>query len=111
MYQDTVKRAYLPRAARFAPQGAGRSSSRPLVWIFISALFIAAILSVWSNAKVVSLGYEISNITDRLLKQQRINEKLKGERARLKAPGRLEPIAKKRLGLAPPGADQVVVLK
>jgi cell division protein FtsL len=84
---------------------------RSALGLLTVAIFLAAILSVWSSSKVVSLGYEISIESHRLQKVKEINAKLKSELAMLKSPGRLEPIAKELLHMAPPDNRQIVIIK
>jgi len=87
------------------------AEKRHMLWILVLLFFVFAILSVWSRAKVVSLGYEISRESRHLQEVSDLNEKLKAEVAMLKSPGRLEPIAKKKFGLLPPRNHQIVFLK
>ena len=113
MYNAAVKKEGLlrPRVLNTQSVSHGEKDGRPTLWILTVAIFLAAMLSVWSSSKVVSLGYEISVESHRLQKVKEINAKLKSELAMLKSPGRLEPIAKEFLYLAPPGNRQIVIIK
>jgi len=79
--------------------------------MLIGAIFVSSILCVWSRAAVTRLGYEISRETRAYVELKEVNDVLRAEAARLKAPGRLEPIARKRLGLLPPQNHQIVLMK
>lgn len=81
------------------------------IWMFAIAILLSSILCVWSRAKVISLGYEISKSSRQLNELKNSNEKLIAEVAMLKAPGRLEAIARKQLGLLPPKNTQIVFIK
>lgn len=81
------------------------------VWMLIGGIFVASILCVWSRATVIRLGYDISSETRTYVELKEANDALRAETARLKAPGRLEPIARKRLGLLPPKNHQIVLMK
>jgi len=76
-----------------------------------AAILSSSILCVWSRAKVTAIGYEISRETRRLKNQTEINEQLRSELAALKAPGRLEPIAREELGLRPPENRQIIFMQ
>ncbi len=108
MYQVAAKNGGLPR------QGAvpRKLADRPMaVWLVVAAILFSSILCVWSRAKVTAIGYEISQETRHLRNQAELYEKLRAEVAVLKAPGRLEPIAKEELGLRPPENRQIVFMQ
>lgn len=111
MYHVAVKNENLTRQRAAERHVASRSERRYMLWIFVLLFFLFAILSVWSRARVVSLGYEISRESRHLQEVMDLNEKLKAEVAMLKSPGRLEPIAKEKFGLLPPRNHQIVFLK
>ena len=106
-----IKRGALPRPAVLDGQTVSKDEGRPVRWLLIAMIFLVALLCVWSRAKVVSVGYEISQENRRLTEARKLNEKLRAELAMLRAPGRLEPIAKSRLKLLPPKNDQIVLMK
>lgn len=111
MYHVAVKNENLARQKTAVRQVASRSERRHMLWLFVLLFFVFAILSVWSRARVVSLGYEISKESRHLQEVKDLNEKLKAELAMLKSPGRLEPIAQEKFGLLPPKNHQIVFLK
>ncbi len=108
MYQVAAKNGGLPRQRTESRKLADRPM---LTWLIVAAILFSSILCVWSRAKVTSIGYEISQETRRLRNQVELNEQLRAELAMLKAPGRLEPIAKEELGLRPPKNRQIVFMQ
>jgi cell division protein FtsL len=111
LYNVAANRGGVARAKALASQEARGSDNSLLVWALVAAILFSSILCVWSRAKVTSLGYEISNETRRLGELREMNEKLKAEVAMLKAPGRLEPIAREKLNLMPPENHQIVLMR
>ena len=72
---------------------------------------IVSVFHVWSRFKMVDLNLQISD-SSRLLKEAEQEQKrLKLEVASLKAPSRIESIAKNELGMALPSQQQVVLVK
>lgn len=71
---------------------------------------LAALFYVWTQVTTVRLGYELSKAAkahQRLLEE---NRGLRIEVAALKAPERLQRLAKIHHGLAPPRTEQVIEL-
>lgn len=113
MYPATAKRGTPSRAKVLASQSIkaeGIQFSLPLL-IVVGGILLTSILCVWSRADVTRLGYEISRETKTQNELKEVNIALKAELARLTAPGRLEPIARKKLGLLPPENHQIVLMK
>lgn len=111
MYQVAAKRGGIPKTRALDSQVVRGGDNSMAVWVLAGAVFLAAILCVWSRARVISLGYEISKESRHLLELKETNEGLRAELAMLKAPGRLEPIARRRLNLSPPKNHQIVLLR
>jgi cell division protein FtsL len=81
----------------------------PAVLLF--ALFAAVgILHVTSRVLVVDMGYRLSRAEAESRTLTRDNDRLKLELATLKAPARLERVAKEQLGMAMPKGGAVVSL-
>ena len=79
--------------------------------IVLSCLLVAlALLLVWQRLRVVQLGYVLSTAAKLERSLEQTNRELKLELATLTAPGRLEAMAQKRLGLKDPESGQVVIL-
>ncbi len=69
-----------------------------------------ALLHVWLRLQVVHMGYELSTTSKLQNQLEQENRELKVELATLTSPDRLEAMARKRLGLAPPEKGQIVIL-
>ena len=93
------------------------SSAEHGVDIFAYALAIlgiitlVAIFHVWSRVKVVDLNLQVSEMRRQLKEQEQEQGRLKLEVASLKAPARIETIAKGELGMSLPTEQQVIVIK
>jgi len=111
LYNVAANRGGVARARALASQETRGVDNALLVWALVAAILFSSILCVWSRAKVTSLGYEISSENRRLDELKDMNEKLKAEVAMLRAPGRLEPIARERLDLMPPENHQIVLMR
>ena len=80
-------------------------------WLAFMGLFIAELLFyTWSRVQCVQIRYEISEITANQKQLERLQDNLKIERARLKAPRRISEIAKQQLGLIAPTSKQLIVI-
>ncbi len=74
------------------------------------ALMAVALFYVWSHIHMTELEYLVAaemSVKEKLLEEQ---QKLKVEIATLKAPQRLEALAKERLQMTYPTRDQVIIL-
>ncbi len=69
-----------------------------------------ALLHVWLRLQVVNMGYVLSTTSKLQNQLEQEHRELKVELATLTSPDRLEAMAHKRLGLAPPEKGQVIVL-
>jgi cell division protein FtsL len=80
-------------------------------WLAFMGLFIAELLFyTWSRVQCVQIRYEISEITANQKQLERLQDNLKIELARLKAPQRISEIAKQQLGLVAPTSKQLIVI-
>ncbi|GAB6904835.1 conserved hypothetical protein [Desulfosarcina cetonica] len=112
-------------AKRIAPRSAGRESdtlgsarnrklrpkgkSRAGLWIGLMALlFLESLVYAWCRVQCVNTGFAIDHETSRHQALLRERSTLKIELARLKSPGRIETIARTRLGLISPQAQQTM---
>lgn len=81
----------------------------PAVLLF--SLFAAVgMLHVTSRVMVVDMGYRLSRAESESRSLTRENDRLKLELATLKAPGRLERVAREQLGMTMPAGSAVVSL-
>lgn len=72
---------------------------------------IMALLYVWIRIQVIHLGYEVSKIrkeTQELSEQKGL---LKAEVETLKAPMRIESVAREKFGMRLPQTDEVVIIE
>jgi cell division protein FtsL len=89
----------------------GRVLLHLLPAVMLAALFAAVgILHVTSRVLVVDMGYRLSKAQSEASTLTRENDRLKLELATLKAPARLERLAREQLGMImPPGSAVVAV--
>ena len=84
-----------------------------VVRLIVVALLVTAtaLTYVWFRISITSIDYRIAgemHRRDALLEE---NRKLKVEIATLKSPGRIESIARAKLGMCYPERDQVIFLR
>ncbi|MFL5346978.1 MAG: cell division protein FtsL [Hyalangium sp.] len=90
----------------------GRVLLHLLPAVMLSALFVAVgILHVTSRVLVVDMGYRLSKAQGEANTLTRENDRLKLELATLKAPARLERLAREQLGMMMPPGSAVVSLQ
>lgn len=78
---------------------------------FIVLLALIALFFVWSRIQVISFEYDISRLEGELRAQKQQNQQLRLEAATLRSPSRIERIARQKLGLRTPSAQQVIMVK
>lgn len=111
MYPVAAKSPNLAKQKNLAHRTQKEGEWNLAIWLIVFSVFLSLILCVWSRAKVTAIGYEISQETRRLSDLEENNYKLRAKLAMLKAPGRLEPIAREELGLRPPENKQIVLMR
>ncbi|MGD9081052.1 MAG: cell division protein FtsL [Desulfobacterales bacterium] len=80
-------------------------------WLVFMGLFITELfVYTWSRVQCVQVRYEISEITANQEQLVRLQDNLKIELARLKAPRRISKIAKQQLGLVAPTSKQLIIV-
>ena len=90
----------------------GRVLLHLLPAVLLCALFVAVgILHVTSRVLVVDMGYRLSKAESESRSLTRENDRLKLELATLKAPARLEKLAREQLGMIMPPGSAVVALQ
>jgi cell division protein FtsL len=81
------------------------------LWIVLMVLFfVEALFYAWCRVQCVNAGYGIERENRRHQALLKGRNTLKIELARLKSPERIEAIARTRLGLVMPDAQQTVTL-
>jgi cell division protein FtsL len=99
---------------RTLPNIHGVSLGRPRLFplfTFIAVLLVLSLFFVWSRLQVVHLEYEISSLEGRLREANQDVQRLRLEAASLRSPARIEQVAKSRIGLRLPTADQVIPIE
>jgi cell division protein FtsL len=82
-----------------------------LVSTVLGAVLVALVLlHVWLRLQVVQMGYVLSTTAKLQNQLEQENRELRVEIATLTSPERLEDMARRRLGVAPPQKGQVIVL-
>lgn len=76
-----------------------------MLFLFFAA---AGVVHVTSRVMVVDAGYKLSRLQNEQRTLARENSKLRLELATLKSPGRLEQLARTKLGMAPPHPGSVL---
>ncbi len=99
-----------PAATRPArPSRGGTPAVRPTVLVVLGGLLACtfAMGYVWIRLRVVDLGYQLG-------KESRLSQQLDDENRRLrvaveslKAPGRIERVAREKLGMVPPTVGEI----
>jgi cell division protein FtsL len=85
-------------------------------WLVRRALVLGAVLvllcmvQVWLRLQVVHVGYELSAARKVQLRLEHEQRELEVELATLRDPGRIDDVARHRLGMTDPAKGQVVVL-
>ena len=107
------KVAYGKVAAPARPGTVARESwiSFPYLTGVMVLLTLVSVFHVWSRVEVIDLNLKISETSRQFKDQQQENKRLKVEVASLKAPARIEALAKGELGMALPTDQQVVLVK
>ncbi len=75
--------------------------------VVLAFLFLCAFAYTWQHFKAIEYGYQIESIKRDLNGQTEINGALKLEQAKLRAPERIDQLAR-RMGLVPPQPGQVI---
>lgn len=79
--------------------------------VVLTIMTLVSIFHVWSRVKLMDLNLKVGEMRKELKEQVQEQGRLKLEVASLKAPARIEAIAKGELGLSLPSEQQIVVVK
>jgi len=77
---------------------------------FIALLLSVSLFFVWSRVQVTSLEYEMSQVESTLRDLRQETSNLRLEAASLRSPERIERVARQKLRLRLPSADQVITV-
>ena len=79
------------------------------IWVLILFVFVGELLLyTWCRVQCIQTGYEISSGRNRQQHLLALQNNLKIELARLKSPQRIAQIARERIGLVMPSAQQTI---
>ena len=81
-----------------------------MVLIAIAGLTIGAMAFVWSDIRLVGLAYKHQILTKNYHMLLRENHLLQVERGSLQSLGRIQSLAKRKIGLKEPDSGQVVTV-
>ena len=81
-----------------------------MVLVAITGLTIGAMAFVWSDIRLVGLAYKHQILTKNYHMLLRKNHLLQVERGSLQSLGRIQSLAKRKIGLKEPGSGQVVTV-
>ncbi len=73
-------------------------------------VFVAFLMLAWQHFQCVRFGYEIQQLKSQQSSLVELNRELRLEQASLADPQRIDRLARKRLGLAPPAPQQIIRL-
>ncbi len=73
-------------------------------------VFAAFLMLAWQHFQCVHFGYQIQQLKSQQSALVEMNRELRLEQASLADPQRIDQLARKRLGLAPPAPQQIVRL-
>ena len=89
-------------------QSRGGNLRRVLIF---GLVVMGLMLYVGGKVQIMRLGYQIDELEKQKRDLERMNRSLQIEASSLSAPGRIEEIAVKRLGMVRPAKENVVVVK
>ena len=79
--------------------------------LIFGLVVMGLMLYVGGKVQIMRLGYQIDELEKQKRDMERRNRSLQIEASSLSAPGRIEEIAVKRLGMVRPAKENVVVVK
>jgi cell division protein FtsL len=74
-------------------------------------LTLCALLYAWQHFETIQLGYQLESLRNDRAQAAELNQELKLEVAGLQAPGRIDTIARRQLGLTVPVPGQVAPME
>ncbi len=80
-----------------------------LLWsVALLAGTVLMLAYIWTRVEATRRGYVLSELTREHVTIAREHARLELQAAGLRAPGRIEQLARTKLGMAPPSADRIV---
>jgi cell division protein FtsL len=115
MAEATYKQIAVTSTEREQEAGSGsKGFNRDLAHlaVVVTLAFIGcSLFSVWAHHQVISLGYEISQVSQEEQSLLKENKRLRLELAALKSPKRIENLALKELGFINPQKEQLIIVR
>jgi len=95
------------------PGGRGKAKwvreLRPILFT-IAVILAGALLYVWQHIQVIRLGYRVERLNAELSVLVQEEKELTVKIAQLKSLGRIEEIARRRLGMVDPAPSQIIII-
>ncbi|HSB36803.1 MAG TPA: hypothetical protein VLH41_07985 [Thermoanaerobaculia bacterium] len=90
-----------------------RRRTRELLALVLAAIPPMLVLfgAIWANLETVRAGYQLATVQKQREEQLERNRQLKMAIAQAAALGRVEEVARGRLGLVPPAPEQLVLIR
>ncbi|MFH1653297.1 MAG: cell division protein FtsL [Pseudomonadota bacterium] len=76
--------------------------------LILLIVVVFALTYVWTRIKVIQLSYDVTRLQGEINRFEQEELKFESEVARLKAPGRLDQIARSYFGMRPPAGDEMM---
>lgn len=76
-----------------------------------AAISVCAFMYAWQHFATIQLRYQLESLRSELAQANELNQKLRLEVAGLRAPGRIDVIARRQLGLTAPVPGQVAPME
>lgn len=114
MAEAVYKRVAISEAIKEEVRISAKGVNRHLLILAIIIAFLViscSLFYVWANQQKVSLGYEISRVSQEEQELTEENKKLRLELAVLKSPDRLEKKALQELGFVTPQNGQIIIVR
>ena len=111
MAQSKVAYGKVAAPARTGAVAAESWISFRYLTVVMVLLTLVSIFHVWSRVEVIDMNLKIGELSRQFRDAQQENKRLRVEVASLKAPARIEALAKGDLGMALPTDRQVVLVK
>ena len=114
MAEAVYKRVAISEAIKEEVSVSAKGVNRHLLILAVIMAFLLISFSlfyVWANQQKVSLGYEISRVSQEEQELTEENKKLRLELAVLKSPDRLEKKALQEWGFVTPQNGQIIIVR
>lgn len=114
MAEAVYKQVALNESLKEEVKQKAKGVNRNLLFFAIIIVFLGiscSLFYVWAHHQIISLGYEISRVSQQEQELTEENKKLRLELAMLKSPERLEKKALQELGFVNPQNGQIIIVR